>query len=238
MEAMTVPSSETEEKLNGIQVETAKKAGTIGEFQREFKQEAILIMAEGNPEIAELVQRRIDVIAEATKDQTHLAIAKTDANVLGFARVGGGDGGIVLSEQYVGAITTMDDAAQMQHAGAHERRHGEQVMLRDGVVFNGDSIDALLLYEGDAELAANAKMAMGATEHRDGQPDEVYAQGQNVAYAIQRVVGKQLWNSVLTETGDVGVLQRVLDEAGHGRVEVAHSTYQNAPMEFEGALAL
>lgn len=205
-----------EKELSLIQVEKAKAAATVGEFQNAFKQEAMLVMAEADPETAKLVQTRIDVIADATKDQAHIAIAKTDANVLGYAQVGGGDGGIVLSEQYFGEITTMDDAAQMRHAGSHEQRHGEQAQLQGGVVFNGDSIDALLLYEGDAELVANTEMAMAATDHREGQPDAVYAEGQNVAYAIQNVVGKELWNQVLTETGDVEALQEALDEAGQG----------------------
>lgn len=206
-----------EAQLDALQLEKAKQAATVGEFQRGFRQEAMLVMAEADPESAETIQTRIDVIANATKDQTHIAIAKTDANVLGYAQVGGGDGGIVLSEQYFGEIATMDDAAQMQHAGSHEQRHGEQAALNGGVVFNGDSIDALLLYEGDAELAANSEMAMAATDHREGQPDAVYAEGQNVAYAIQNVVGKELWNQVLTETGDVEALQEALDEAGEGR---------------------
>ncbi len=206
-----------EERLGDLQVEKAKKAGTVGEFQREFKQEAMLVMANADPEIAEFVQTRIDVVTEATNNQTHLALAKTDANVLGYAQVGGADQGVVLSEQYFGEITTLDDAAQMQHAGAHEQRHGEQAKLSDGVVFNGDLIDALLLYEGDAELTANTKMAMAATEHREGQPSAVYAEGQNVAYAIQNIVGKELWNTVLTETGDTQALQEALDRAGQGR---------------------
>lgn len=220
---MTTPTlhrpEDIEMELNGIQVEKAKEAGTIGEFQNAFKQEAIMVMAQADPETAELVQTRIDVIAEATKDQAHIALAKTEANVLGFAHVGAGDGGIVLSEQYFGSITTMDDAVQMQHAGAHEQRHGVQAGLQGGVVFNGESIDALLLYEGDAELAANQEMAMAKTEHRDGQPDEVYAEGQTVAYAIQQVVGKELWNEVLTQTGDTQALQQALDRAGQGRRE-------------------
>lgn len=208
-----------EEQLDTLQVEKAKEAGTVGEFQQGFKQEAMLVMAQADPETARLVQSRIDVVSEATKDQMHVAIAATDANVLGHARVGGGDAGIVLSEQYFGEITTMDDAVQMRHAGKHEQRHGEQAGLSGGVVFNGESIDALLLYEGDAELAANVQMAMAETEHREGQPEEVYAEGQTVAYAIRQAVGKEIWNTVLTETGDAQALQEALDRAGQGRAE-------------------
>ena len=237
MATMTVPSHVTEESLCDIQIETAKKADTVGEFQRIFTQEAFRVMTYADPEMAEVVQSRIDVITEATKDQTHITLAKTDAGVLGYARVGGGDGGIVLSEQYFGEITTMDDAAQMQHAGAHEQRHGDQVTLNDALVFNGESIDALLLYEGDAELAANSAMNMAATDHRDGQPDAVYAEGQNVAYAMQQVVGTELWNTVMTDTGDVYALQQALDEAGHGQTHIAKTSYQNAPATYEGALA-
>lgn len=216
MEATTFGSIDTTERLREIQTDAAEKADTAGQFTEIFRADAMALLREGAD--ADLVHARIDVIANATKDQTHIAIAKTDANVLGYAQVGGGDGGIVLSEQYFGAITTMDDAAQMQHAGSHEQRHGEQALLNGGVVFRGDTVDVLHLYEGDAELAANAEMAMAATEHRDGQPDEVYAVGQNIAYAIQNVVGKDLWDEVLTETGDAGDLQRALDEAGEGEV--------------------
>lgn len=219
MEATMVPSHETEQWLNSTQVEAAKASSNVGEFQQVFRADAIALLDEGADESQ--VYSRIDVIAKATKDQTHIAIAKTDANVLGYAQVGGGDAGIVLSEQRFGSITTLDDAVQMQHTGAHEQRHGEQAKLQGGVVFNGDSVDALLLYEGDAELAANTEMAMAATEHREGQPDAVYAEGQNVACAIQQVVGKELWNTVLTETGDTQALQRKLDEAGVGRSDVS-----------------
>lgn len=227
MEAMEHGFIDTNERLRVIQMEAAERAVTIGEFQGIFRADAIGLLNEGVD--ADLVHARIDIIANATKDQTHIAIAKTDANVLGFARVGGGDGGIVLSEQYFGAITTMDDAAEMQHAGAHERRHGNQALLTGGVVFDGDSISALMLYEGDAELFANAEVGMAATEHRDGQPNEVYGEGQSVAYALRQTVGHEIWNRVLTETGDVRELQVALNKADRGN--------QNAPTVLEGALA-
>ena len=238
---MTTPTlqhrpEDAEARLDVLQLEKAKQAATIGEFQNAFKQEAMIVMAEGDAETAELVQTRIDVIAEATKDQTHVALAKTDAHVLGQAFVGAGDAGIVMSEQYFGSITTLDDAAQMRHAGKHEQRHGEQAILLGGIVFRNSSEAALHLLEGDAELAANEAMGMAGTEHREGQPDEVYAEGQNVAYAIQQVVGKELWNEVLTETGDTRALQEALDRAGQGRTGPVEEGNQNAPVGSEGAL--
>ncbi len=205
-----------EVQLNDLQLEQAKKAATIGEFRDGFKQEAMLVMAEGDPETAKLVQSRIDVVATATKDHAALALGKTEANVLGYAKLGGGTGGVVMSEQYFGTVTTLDNAEQMLHAGDHELRHAVQAVPQGDIVFQNNVVDTLHVVEGDAELAANAKRKMAATEHREGQPEEVYAAGQNVAYAIQQVVGKQLWNEVLTETGDTQALQEALNKAGQG----------------------
>ncbi len=207
----------TEERLNSTQIEIAAKSRTVGEFQRVFKQEAMDVMAEGGD--AEIVQSRIDVIAEATKDQAHLAMAATEQNVLGYAQVGGGDGSIVLSEQMFGTITTLDDAAQAQHTGRHEEQHVKQKKIGD-LVFQDDVVTSWQSFEGDAELVANVHMAMAGTEHREGQPED-YAAAQNVVYAMQQVVGQEFWNTVLTETGDTEALQAKLDEAGVGRSTVA-----------------
>lgn len=210
-----VPSLEMEERLNGVQLEVAEKAHTVGEFQRVFEREAMSVMAEADPATARMVQTRIDVIAEAAKDQTHLALAATETNVLGQAKLGAGDGGIVLSDRMFGTITTLDDAVQAQHAADHEHRHGEQKLIGD-LVFRHDVVTSWQSVEGDAELFANAQNGNDATYHREGQPED-YGAAQDVVHAMQRVVGKEFWNTVLTETGDTAALQAKLDAAGAGQ---------------------
>lgn len=217
MDTMTVPSVETEERLAIVQAEAAERAATVGEFQTMFRRDAMGLLDEGAD--TSVVHSRIDVIAEAAKDQTHLALATTETNVLGQARLGAGDGGVVLSEQMFGTITTLDDALQAQHTGAHEHRHAIQKMMGD-IVFQGDTVTSWQSVEGDAELAANTAVGMGMLEHREGQPED-YEAAQNVVYAMQQVVGRAFWTTVMTDTGGTVALQEKLDAAGAGRRETA-----------------
>lgn len=204
-----------EVQLNDLQLEQAKKAATIGEFRDGFKQEAMLVMAEGDPETAKLVQTRIDVIAEGTKDQAGLTLATTQTNVLGQATINGGEEGIVMSEDMFGSITTMDEALIARQAAEHERRHGEQVPLNGDIVFRDKPITTWMLFEGDAELFGNEQVGWSSTFHRPGQPAD-YAAAQDAAYAIRQVIGAELWNQVLTKTGDTQALQEALNKAGQG----------------------
>lgn len=215
MEAFVASATWTTEQFDAIQAHAAETAQTVGSFRENVHSAAMDLLQEGGD--VGVVTTRLNVMQQATKDQADLCMASTDAGVLGHNTIGGGREGAVLSAEMFASMSTIDDAEQAQHTAEHEARHGKQAHLNGDVVFHNSVVDTLTLYEGDAELAANAAVGLPASEHREGQPAELYREGQAVVYALQQAVGEALVTRVLTETGDVTELQAALDERGIGR---------------------
>jgi len=206
-----------ESKVDAIQKEEAKKAETVGAFKSGFRNRMTDAIKEG-ADRAEY-EKRMEVIDAAAKGNTDLKLDGMAPDTLGFANIDGGRGSIRLSKERFAGLRTSADAKQMVHAGAHENGHAESVALQGELIVKGEAQEHLHLYEGVAEITANAEVGMGTQEHREGQPEEVYAEGQRTIAFVQAQVGKELVDRVFKQTGDLSELQEALDRKGVGRAE-------------------
>jgi len=197
------------EGLDNAQIEAAESAETVGDFMRGFRVQTRNLIEQGGAEQAE-VDERLAVVEKAAQGSESLHLADLKSGVLGQAMVGGGDGSVQLSRDVFAGAGDASDIEQAQHVAAHERAHGEQAQLHGTLVVNGEEIDHLLLLEGDAELAGNKAVGKGIDSHREGQPEEVYVEGQNVVIDIVRRVGEAKFRQVVRGSGDVSELQGVV----------------------------
>lgn len=141
-----------------------------------------------------------------------------ESNFLGRALIGGGRGSVLLSNERFGNMQTAKDVREMMQAGGHELGHAAAVQLHGELVFDRrKEDDHLIMHEGFAEKKGNKTVGMSINEHRDGQPAEVYREGQKLIAEITRVVGEALVDRVFTQTGDLSDIQAVLDKKGRGR---------------------
>lgn len=145
-------------------------------------------------------------LESATDGIEDLQLNDMEGGVLGYNHIGAGRGGVNLNRE----IFADGDSAEAhgQHTAAHEVTHGGQVELK-GELLDEDGIQVhpLLLLEGHAEREANKAVGMSTTEHREGQPEAVYAEGQNLANEIVSKVGEAAFNQTMTGDGDVSRLQ-------------------------------
>lgn len=168
----------------------------------------------------EAFEERAGIVDEAADELGDLQLAKTGANVLGYANIGGGRESVRLSEERFQAMQTEEDLKTMVQAGGHELGHADAVELKGEIVLDGELLDDHVQHhEGYAEKKGNEKVGMSINEHREGQPDDLYKAGQDDIAEIREIVGDALIERVFTETGELSEIQQVLDKKGHGRKE-------------------
>lgn len=194
------------EGLDDAQVDAAKTADTVGGFVADFRSKTRMLVEEGRVQQAE-VDERMEVVEAGARGSHSLRLDDLESGVLGQAFVGAGDGGVRLSREVFANAEDRADVERAQHVAAHERAHGEQVQLRGTLVVDGEEIDPLLLLEGDAELAGNEAVGRGMDHHREGQPEAVYEEGQDVYVDLIRRLGKAKVRDVVRGHGDISVLQ-------------------------------
>lgn len=202
----TLDRLEGVEGLDDAQEQAAERAETVGSFVANFRERTRELLERGTVERSE-VEERERVIEAAADGNEHLNLADLEANVLGRAQVGGGDGGIELSRDVFATAGDSADIERAQHVAAHEREHARQVQLRGTLVIDGEEIDHLLLLEGGAELAGNEAVGKGMDHHRAGQPKETYEEGQKAVVDIIHRVGRAKLDAVLKGSGDVTLLR-------------------------------
>lgn len=207
----TLDRLEGPEGLDDAQVEAAENAETVGRFVAEFRERTRELVEKGAVEKSE-VEERERVIEAAAEGSEHLRLADLEANVLGQAMVGGGDGGVRLSRDVFATAGSAADVERAQHVAAHEREHARQVQLRGTLVIDGEEVDHLLLLEGGAELAGNEAVGKGMDHHRAGQPKETYEEGQKAVVDIIHRVGRAKLDAVLKGSGDVTLLRDPTEE--------------------------
>lgn len=132
--------------------------------------------------------------------------------MLGYNRIGGGDESMRLSRETFATLESKDEASDIKQTVAHESAHGEQVDLHGTLEIDGEEINPLLLYEGHAEIHGNEAVGMGKTEHREGQPADVYCEGQNVVLDIIKSTSREAVERALTVDGDLDRLQQEIDQ--------------------------
>jgi hypothetical protein len=199
------------EGLDDAQEQAAEQAETVGNFVAEFRKRTRELVGQGTVEESEVAERE-RVIEAAAEGSEHLKLADLEANVLGQAMVGGGDGGVQLSRDVFATAGTAADVEQAQHVAAHEREHAKQAQLHGTLVIDGEEIDHLLLLEGGAEIAGNEAVGKGLNHHRAGQPKETYEEGQKAVVDIIHRVGRAKLDAVLRGSGDVTVLRDPKEE--------------------------
>ncbi len=205
----TMERLEGTEGLDEAQERAADAAQTVGSFVNGFRAETRTLIEEGAVTEGE-VSERLSVVEKAAEGSEGLSLADLDANVLGQAYVGGGDGGVRLSRDIFAKAQGEGDVEQAQHVAGHERAHAKQAQLHGTLTVDGDEIDHLLLLEGDAELAGNEAVGKGMGHHREGQPEDTYEEGQDAVVDIIHRVGKAKFRAVLRGSGDVTELQGAL----------------------------
>jgi hypothetical protein len=194
------------EGLDDAQEQAAEKAETVGNFVAEFRERTRELVEQGSVEQSEADERK-RVIQAAAEGSEHLKLADLEANVLGQAMVGGGDGGVRLSRDVFATAGSAADVEQAQHVAAHEREHAKQAQLHGTLVIDGQEVDHLLLLEGGAEIAGNEAVGKGLDHHRAGQPKETYEEGQKAVVDIIHRVGRAKLDAVLKGSGDVTLLR-------------------------------
>ncbi len=88
-------------------------------------------------------------------------------------------------------------------------------IIRDGARHN-----VTTMFEGYVERGTSIKMGEGPQGKRPGQPEETYAEGQELANDLIDDVGEETFMVALQETGDYGEIQKKLWE---DRLEVSQN---------------
>ena len=119
---------------------------------------------------------------------------------------------MTLSRERVAAVKDERSAEEVAMIAAHEGAHGEAVPLRGELLpaFAGQTRREvhLLLQEGFAEVKANEAMGRSVDAHREGQPQEVYGEGQELILRLIRRTSRQEVERLMTGHGDLEKFQR------------------------------
>lgn len=197
------------QRVDLLQVEAAEKAERIGTFNDRFHSMIERAIKAGQIQNNGEAKRRLEVVDTVTQGHDDIRLdTMEDDGVLGYNTIGAGRPGIHLNRGILTEIDSDNERKPVMQVIAHEEAHGDQVPLQGEFIIDGHEIDPLLLLEGHAEVNGNEGAGMGIAEHRDGQPQEVYAEGQDIAVTIIQKVGRDVFERVMTETGDVSELQR------------------------------
>jgi hypothetical protein len=201
------------EAVNRMQEEAAAHAGTVGGFRSTFRRLVDQALQDGSIQHASVVRERSAAVDEVTNGQSDLRMEATEAGVLGWNSISAGRSGMRLSKQMYASIRSNADQKNIKQVVAHEAAHGNQVALRGELRLGDRVVDHIELYEGHAEINGNEDVGMSMTQHREGQPKEVYAEGQNIAVDIIKRTSRANFERALTEDGDLDALQRKIDRS-------------------------
>lgn len=213
MEMLEAPMNglEDEMRIDQLQEEAANNAEQIGLFRLRFHSFIEDAVNAGEITNAAEADRRLEIVDAVTSGQDDIRLDTMENHgVLGYNTIGGGRAGVHLNRDTLASIDSKDHHTSMEQVIAHEEAHGDQTFLDGELTIDGQIIDHELLYEGHAEVNGNEGAGMSITNHREGQPQEVYAEGQNIALSIIQKAGRSLFERVMTETGEVSELQKAL----------------------------
>lgn len=196
-------------RLAQLQAEAAQSAATVGSFRHAFRARVEEALERGEVTDA-AASERLSAVDAVTDGHEGIRLDTTEAGVLGWNTIGGGRGGIRLSRATF-AEAEAGDAPDVDQVVEHEAAHGKQVALTGELIVDGEKVSHLELYEGHAEIVSNEKTGKGINAHREGQPQEVYREGQDAVVKILSKVSRGKLESVLTGSGDLSELQRAID---------------------------
>ncbi len=213
------PTSSAQETtlIDAVAARAAEESRTAEEFQRAFDQRIQAIVGTDGaealpPELAMQFETRKQLIAWALKDVEKAQLADHEPGVGGTNVIGGGAESMTLSRERVAAVKDERSAEEVAMIAAHEGAHGEAVPLRGELLpaFAGQTRKEthLLLQEGFAEVKANEAMGRSVDAHREGQPQEVYGEGQDLILHLIRRTSRQEVELLMTEHGDLEKFQR------------------------------
>lgn len=213
MEAPPMPILTAKERLQRATTYADTLGEVSGQIDTELRileeevEQGIIDASDGTAkEIRQALVTRQTVIAPLASEYSSVQVAQLEPGVGGMAPVGG-----EVSEIYVSAgQVASGDFQDLQGILVHEERHTGQVELLVGegipLIVDGQAVeDDTVLLEGDTETHV-----IDVTGYdRDDRPEAVYEEGKIVADAIQENHA-ELWNTVLTETGNVADLQNAV----------------------------
>lgn len=213
MEASPMEILTAEERLQRATAYADTLGDVSGHIDKELAilqyevQQGIIDASDGTTaEIRQTLLTRQDVITPLASEYGSVQVANLEPGVGGMVPVGG-----AVSEIYVSAGQVANgDFEDLQGILVHEERHTHQVALRTGeevtLVVDGKEVkDDTVLLEGDTETHV-----IDVTGYdRDDRPNAVYGDGKEIADSI-RQNHADLWNTVLTETGQVADLQNAV----------------------------
>lgn len=202
------------EGLNEAQALAAESAKTVDGFVDGFHDRAEELVKNGTVSQSTVDERagHIEAAAEGNGD---LKLQKMGPNTLGRAHIDGGRQSIELATAMAAAIRSAKDVKQMHHAAAHEGDHAKTKALKGELRLDNKTIGQKeydKLYEGKAEETGNMETGAPVETHREGQPDELYREGQDLfAHVASRVKGgRAKVRRVMETTGDLTELQGAL----------------------------
>jgi hypothetical protein len=212
-----MPAYETETgsdqvELARLQMEAAEQAQTVGTFRSNFRRMIDTALKNDSLDQA-AASDRLKAVEIATEGNEDIKLDTTEQGVLGYNYIGAGRSGMRLSRETFANIETADEQDDIEQVVAHEAAHGQQVALKGELVIDGEAIDHTTLYEGHAEIHGNEAVGMSKDQHREGQPDKLYREGQDIAVDIVRKVGRTALERALTKDGDLSKLQHEYDQA-------------------------
>lgn len=155
------------------------------------------------------------IVSVATDGVQSLGVEDMPEGQLGEAEIGGSGR---VSTGMLGNMRSAADAKQANHAGKHEKGHMESVQLKGELIVDGEKEGAVALYESYAELTGNRGVGEGTHYFRPGQPDD-YAHAQKLGILLEDEVGRAEYEQTITGDGNLGRLQKKLDENGRGRTD-------------------
>ncbi len=190
---------------------------TLGQMEKQIEKELQLLQIEVQQGIVDAtggtasairnaLTARQNVIAPLAAEYGSVQVANLAPGVGGMAPVGGEVSEIYVSAGQVAAGEKQD----LEGILVHEVRHTDQVELKTGnaaaLIVDGKEVtDDTVLLEGDTETHV-----IDVTGYdRGDRPAAVYGEGKDIAESIQ-ANHKALWNTVLTETGNVEDLQNAV----------------------------
>jgi hypothetical protein len=189
------------------QEKAANSARTVGDFRTKFHGYMHETLADENKRHASAAFReRAAVVDDATVQNQDLHLDELDAGTLGLARIQGGRTSIRMGRSMFRNLRNQQGVQQVVHAGAHEITHAEDVVVHGQFIYENKAVDPLLLYEGRAELAGNHATARGRESHRQGQPTEVYKQGQDLVVDLLHKIPRAKMDAVFRGSGDLNIL--------------------------------
>lgn len=251
--APEMSDAEAQAKVMERKREAAKQAQSVGDMNSRFKSgiDDLLQNPEGEPAAAapvvsptgqlaygegtsksdgvapealrRVATQHVEEMEQASEGKQSITLMHEDPTTLGKNRIGGGDGAMELNgamfEELDGTRSAIE---KIDITFYHERAHGGQV-------------DAPLQWlEGHAEIRGNEDAGLGMTYRRPGQPQNLYAEGQDTVEEAVGVLGRDTVERGMTQR--FGIIVEGLQQSQSAKAKnLLADLYDQSPEMIENA---